>query len=143
MVDPRRHDLPQIPQMPAAGPNKVLVFHKETGEAFERWPIDAREMLAQGSYQMHPPGEAAPEPEYPEQQEHVKAAERLLEQAGDPVAAERAAREAADAAQAAAAEAKPAAPAPPKPTAKKTPAKRGPARTSRATSKKGKGKKGK
>ncbi len=137
MVDPRRHDLPQIPQMPAAGPNKVLVFHKETGEAFERWPIDAREMLAQGSYQMHPPGEEAPAPDVIEQQDHVKAAERLLEEAQDPVAAERATREAADAAQAEMAEAKPAAPAPPK---KPGPKPKGQGRTSVASKKKGKGK---
>jgi hypothetical protein len=139
MVNPRRMDLPQIPQMPAAGPNKVLVFHKETGEAFERWPIDAREMLGSGSYQMHPPGEEAPEPEYPEQQEHVKAAERLLEETADPVAAERAAREAADEANAKASEAKPAAPTPPK--KKPGPKPKGQGRTSVATArKKGKGK---
>ena len=140
MIDPRRMDLPQIPQMPAAGPNKVIVFHKETGEAFERWPIDAREMLAEGSYQMHPVGEEAPEPEYPEQQDHVKAAERLLEEAGDPVAMERKTREAADEAQAKAAEAQPAASAPPTPPKKKPGPKKGQGRTSVATSKKGKGK---
>lgn len=138
MIDPRRMDLPQIPQMPAAGPNKVLVFNKETGEAFERWPIDAREMLACGDYQMHQPGTEAPEPEYPEQQDHVKAAERLLEEAGDPVAAERRTREAADAADAEAAQAKPAAPAPPK--KKPGPKPKGQGRTSVATAKKGKGK---
>ena len=137
MAKPMR-ELPQIPQLAVAGPNKVLIFHKETGEAFERWPIDAREMLAQGSYQMHPPGEEAPEPEYEEQQDHVKAAEALVD--ADPVAQERATREAADAADAKAAEAKPAASAPPKPAAKKPGPKKGQGRTSRATAKKGKGK---
>ncbi len=135
MVKPRRMDLPQIPQLAVAGPNKVLVYHKETGEAFERWPIDAREMLAEGSYQMHPPGTEAPEPQHEEQQPHVKAAEALAD--ADPVGQERVMREAADAADAKAAEAKPAAPAP---AAKKTPAKKGQPRTSRATAKKGKGK---
>jgi hypothetical protein len=139
MAKPRR-DLPQIPQLAVAGPNKVLIFHKETGEAFERWPIDAREMLAQGSYQMHPPGEEAPEPEYEEQQEHVKQAEALAE--ANPIDQERATRQAADEAAAKVAEAKPAGPPPPKePAAKKKPGpKKGQGRTSRATSKKGKGK---
>ena len=141
MAKPHR-DLPQIPQLSVAGPNKVLVFHKETGEAFGRWPIDAREMLAQGDYQMHPPGEEAPEPQHEEQQEHVRQAEALAE--ADPVAQERATREAADEAAAEASKAQPAAPAPPvEPKAKKKPGpKKGQGRTSRATAKK-KGDKGK
>ena len=135
MAKPRRGELPQIPQLSVAGPNKVIIFHKETGEAFERWPIDAREMLAQGSYQMHPPGEEAPKPEYEEQQDHVKQAEALAE--ASPIAQERATRKAADEADAKASEAQPAAPTPPEPTAKKKPGpKKGQGRTSRASAKK-------
>jgi hypothetical protein len=29
---------------------KIVLFHGETGERFERWPVDAREMLACGAY---------------------------------------------------------------------------------------------
>ncbi len=133
MVNPRRMDLPQIPQIPNVGPKKVLIWHKETGECFERWPIDAREMLGQGSYQMHEPGSEAPAPETEPQQPHVAQAEALAD--ADPIAQERATREAADEADAEAAKAQPAAPAPA--AKKKTPpAKKGQARTSRASSKK-------
>jgi hypothetical protein len=44
---------------PQAG--KVVLYHKETGEAIERWAVDAREILKFGSYTTEPPGtEPAP-----------------------------------------------------------------------------------
>ena len=35
-------------------PGKVIVIHTETGEEHERWPIDAREMIATGEYEQKP-----------------------------------------------------------------------------------------
>lgn len=51
-------DLPKLPKLPS-GALKILIWSKETGEEFERWPIDARAMLASGHYTTTNPG--APE----------------------------------------------------------------------------------
>jgi hypothetical protein len=51
-------DLPKLPRLPS-GALKILIWSKETGEEFERWPIDARAMLASGHYTTTNPG--APE----------------------------------------------------------------------------------
>lgn len=42
-------DLPKLPRLPS-GALKIKIWNKETGEEFERWPIDARQMLASGYY---------------------------------------------------------------------------------------------
>jgi hypothetical protein len=34
---------------------KAVLFHRSTGERFERWPVDAREMWATGQYAAEPP----------------------------------------------------------------------------------------
>ncbi len=39
---------------------KVVLYHASTGERFERWPVDAREMLATGAYTTDTP-DAAPD----------------------------------------------------------------------------------
>lgn len=63
---------------------KVVVYSRTTGQSFERWPVDAREMLASGDYTQRPPGDSAPEPD-PAQSPavdpvpHVTAANALTE----------------------------------------------------------------
>ena len=51
---------------------KVTLYHVETGEAIERWPVDARGMVAHGEYTLEPPSseegapavvESVPEPQ--------------------------------------------------------------------------------
>lgn len=37
---------------------KVVVFDRATGERLERWPVDARELLATGDYAASPPDTA-------------------------------------------------------------------------------------
>ena len=64
-------------------PGKVIIYHVETGEAFERWPIDAREMLSTGDYTQEVPGGAkggtgAPPAPPLDPVPHVKAAEEAL-----------------------------------------------------------------
>lgn len=34
---------------------KVVLYFRETGERFERWSVDAREMLATGAYTLDAP----------------------------------------------------------------------------------------
>jgi hypothetical protein len=42
--------------MPERTPEgKVILFRISTGDAFERWPVDARDMLATGDYTTDPP----------------------------------------------------------------------------------------
>lgn len=36
---------------------KVALFHIETGQRIERWPVDAREILQRGGYALTPPNE--------------------------------------------------------------------------------------
>ena len=50
-------DLPKLPRLPS-GALKILIWNKETGEEYERWPIDARAMLASGHYTTTNPNEA-------------------------------------------------------------------------------------
>lgn len=38
----------------APQPGKVLVYHRQTGERLERWPVDAKELLATGEYVTDP-----------------------------------------------------------------------------------------
>jgi len=52
---------------------KVTIYHAVTGEAIERWPVDARGMVAHGEYTLTPPAstegasevaaESVPEPQ--------------------------------------------------------------------------------
>lgn len=43
-----------FPQLPA-GTSKVTIYHAVTGEAVERWPVDARGMVECGEYSLTPP----------------------------------------------------------------------------------------
>jgi hypothetical protein len=36
---------------------KVALYHTETGQRIERWPVDAREILQRGEYALTPVGE--------------------------------------------------------------------------------------
>jgi hypothetical protein len=45
--------------LPRNPEGKVVVFHRVTGERFERWPVDAREMIQMGEYRVTPPTETA------------------------------------------------------------------------------------
>lgn len=40
---------------------KVVLWHRETGQRFERWPVDAREMTATGAYTYDAPAGRPPE----------------------------------------------------------------------------------
>jgi len=64
-------------------PGKVVVYRLDTGEAFERWPVDAREMLATGAYTRTAPGSAggaiqAPPAPTPDPVPHVAAAKAAM-----------------------------------------------------------------
>lgn len=62
-------------------PGKVLVYKKD-GEVFERWPVDAREMVATGDYTHEAPtgagGVTAPPAPAPDPVPHKTAAEKAL-----------------------------------------------------------------
>lgn len=38
---------------------KVVLHHIDTGEQIERWPVDARDLLARGGWSLAPAGEPA------------------------------------------------------------------------------------
>lgn len=66
-----------IPMQPPAA-RMITIYHAKTGEAIERWPVDARGMIACGEYRLDPPvdPEAAAEAqdealETPEQEPYV------------------------------------------------------------------------
>ena len=50
------------PLAPALG--KVTIYDAHTGAAIDRWPVDAREMIASGAFLWAPPGEVAPAPDW-------------------------------------------------------------------------------
>lgn len=67
-------DLPKLPPL-RSGTQKVIIFRKKDGEPFERWPVDAREMLATGEYTARDPSGVVPEgtvvePEQPPEAAH-------------------------------------------------------------------------
>ena len=39
---------------PSTQGRKVVLYDRATGQRFARWPVDAREMLATGAYQVEP-----------------------------------------------------------------------------------------
>lgn len=47
---------------------KVTIYHAVTGEAIERWPVDARGMIDCDEYTLTPPSEGAPGPAAGEQE---------------------------------------------------------------------------
>lgn len=55
-------------KLPLTPEGKVVLFSSATGERFERWPVDAQEMLATGAYSSEAPAghvEPAPSPPPP------------------------------------------------------------------------------
>ncbi len=86
-------DLPKLPVLDS-GTQKVIVYRLKDGEAFVRWPVDAREMLATGDYTTEDPsvqgepskgeeaGEKVAEPVDPVP--HVAAAKKAAEAEHSP-----------------------------------------------------------
>jgi len=64
-------------------PGKVILSHKRTGQLLERWPVDAREMLATGDYELQEGarvgGTGAPPPSQPDPVPHLAAAKAAVE----------------------------------------------------------------
>ena len=60
MDDLAHAQTPPVKYAPIGG--KVTIYAASDGAAIQRWPVDARVMVASGEYTWSPPGEALPPP---------------------------------------------------------------------------------